>query len=332
MGREVKRVSLDFDWPLNKTWHGYLNPYNSCECPYCEGSGYSLGARELQNQWYGRSHFDPSMTGNSPWTSEDEDVIKRAKNNFKDREVSESTVHYEARRLAAHFNSCWSYNLDQEDVYNLCINNGLWDFTREFIPGSGWKKKFWETKGFWCPVGKESTPQTGAWFCFCNKHECEMELLEPDDVRLQVPSAIEVNRWSVGNIWGHDSINAFICIKAKCERLGIDPTCDRCKGEGTFWQSEQLKTLYENWVKIEPPTGEGWQVWETVSEGSPISPVFNSAESLVSWLEFEGYSRLAAENFVKSGWVSSGVFVNSKSKSGGHFYSDIESAVLQEQK
>lgn len=167
MGRKIKRVSLDFDWPLGKTWHGYFNPYNSFECPYCEGSGYSFGAKELQNQ----SDFDPSMTGSNP-------------------------------------------------------------------------------------------------------------------------------------------------------------TCDRCKGEGTLWQSEQLKTLYENWVKIEPPTGEGWQVWETVSEGSPVSPVFNSAESLVSWLESEGYSRLAAENFVKSGLVPSGVFVNSESKSGGHFYLGIESAVL----
>jgi hypothetical protein len=270
------------------------------------------------------------MTGSSRWTSEDEEVIKCAKNNFKDREVSELTVHYEARRLAAHFNSCWSYNLDQDDVYSLCTNNGLFDFTHKFVPGSGWQNKKWETKGFWCPVGKEFVSQTGRLSCFCNKHECEMELLEPDDVRLHVPSAIEVNRWSVAKFGGYDSINAFICIEAKCKRLGIDLACDRCNGERVLWQSEQLKTLHENWVKVEPPAGEGWQIWETVSEGSPISPVFNSAESLVSWLESEGYSRLVAINFVKSGWVPSGVFVNSESSS--HFYSDIESAILYEPK
>src|SRR4028119_1981755 len=183
MSREIKRVCLDFDWPSNKIWYGYINPYNSCECPYCEGSGYSPSARNLQNQWYDQSHFNPTMTRSS---------------------------------------------------------------------------------------------------------------------------------------W----------LTAECERLDIALSCDHCNGEGSLWQSKQLKTLYENWVEIEPPAGEGWQVWEIVSEGSPISPVFNSAESLVSWLESEGYSRLAAENFVKSGWVPSGIFVNSESSS--HFYLDIESAVLQE--
>jgi hypothetical protein len=23
MGREIKRVPLDFDWPLDKVWHGF---------------------------------------------------------------------------------------------------------------------------------------------------------------------------------------------------------------------------------------------------------------------------------------------------------------------
>jgi hypothetical protein len=35
MGREIKRVALDFDWPLDEIWHGYLNPHyaESRECP-----------------------------------------------------------------------------------------------------------------------------------------------------------------------------------------------------------------------------------------------------------------------------------------------------------
>lgn len=35
----------------------------------------------------------------------------------------------------------------------------------------------------------------------------------------------------------------------------------------------------------EPPSGEGWQVWETVSEGSPVTPVFPTAESLARQLK-----------------------------------------------
>ncbi len=35
---------------------------------------------------------------------------------------------------------------------------------------------------------------------------------------------------------------------------------------------------------IDPPEGSGWQMWETVSEGSPVSPVFETAEELARWL------------------------------------------------
>jgi len=35
---------------------------------------------------------------------------------------------------------------------------------------------------------------------------------------------------------------------------------------------------------LEPPKGEGWQMWENVSEGSPISPVVKTKEELARWL------------------------------------------------
>lgn len=33
----------------------------------------------------------------------------------------------------------------------------------------------------------------------------------------------------------------------------------------------------------EPPKGEGYQLWETTTEGSPLSPVFSSLEDLCTW-------------------------------------------------
>ncbi len=36
---------------------------------------------------------------------------------------------------------------------------------------------------------------------------------------------------------------------------------------------------------IPPPVGEGFQLWETTTEGSPISPVFASLEELCDWAE-----------------------------------------------
>ena len=33
-----------------------------------------------------------------------------------------------------------------------------------------------------------------------------------------------------------------------------------------------------------PPNGKGYQIWETVSEGSPVSPVFAKPEDLAEWM------------------------------------------------
>lgn len=37
MGREIKRIALDFKWPCSKVWEGYLNPYYR-RCPGTEDS------------------------------------------------------------------------------------------------------------------------------------------------------------------------------------------------------------------------------------------------------------------------------------------------------
>lgn len=38
MGRELRRVPLNFNWPLNKIWEGFLNPH-AIVCPTCDGNG-----------------------------------------------------------------------------------------------------------------------------------------------------------------------------------------------------------------------------------------------------------------------------------------------------
>lgn len=49
MGREIKRVALDFSAPLGETWEGYINPHgeHSRPCPFCEGSGYNPAVKQL---------------------------------------------------------------------------------------------------------------------------------------------------------------------------------------------------------------------------------------------------------------------------------------------
>lgn len=37
ISREVRRVPLDFDWPLNKVWQGYVtDEFDWPFCPACE--------------------------------------------------------------------------------------------------------------------------------------------------------------------------------------------------------------------------------------------------------------------------------------------------------
>lgn len=55
MGREVKRVPLDFDWPVGKTWSGFLMPdhLHFPPCTDCGGTGYSPSARAVSETFYG---------------------------------------------------------------------------------------------------------------------------------------------------------------------------------------------------------------------------------------------------------------------------------------
>jgi hypothetical protein len=82
----------------------------------------------------------------------------------------------------------------------------------------------------------------------------------------------------------HDAINVHIMVESRCERLGAPSRCERCGGEGMLGTDEE-RAAYDNWTGTEPPEGEGWQLWETTSEGSPQSPVFASAEALAAWCE-----------------------------------------------
>lgn len=48
--------------------------------------------------------------------------------------------------------------------------------------------------------------------------------------------------------------------------------CKLCDGE-----------MYVRTPRTEPPQGNGWQLWETTSEGSPASPVFATLDELCEW-------------------------------------------------
>lgn len=113
---------------------------------------------------------------------------------------------------------------------------------------------------------------------------------------------------------GFDAIDRWECTEAFLKWLGIkkkDLLCPTCMGES---MDPAVKQVYEAWKETPIPEGDWWQVWETVSEGSPVTPAFPTAEALIDhlclvgddWSKGKPYSRDAAENFVKNtGWVPS---------------------------
>lgn len=212
MGRTLKRVPLDFNWPLHQTWKGFLNPYSSQECKSCYGSGLNTATKQLSDEWYTHLRTDGKEG--------------------------------------------WMYHLEQEDVQALIDADRLWDFTR--VPRNAEQEEVVKNKI--AGGGNSWLPESNGY----------------------IPTADEVNKWAKIGL-GHDAVNQWICVKARAQRLGIYGECPFCKGEGVIWQTEEIKKLHEEWQLFEPPKGNGFQLWETTSEGSPISPVFSTIESLCDW-------------------------------------------------
>lgn len=232
MGREIKRVALDFDWPISARWKGYLNPYRPHECRSCNQTGLNPASQAIAETFY------PHQCGGD--------------------------------RTRA-----WHDKITQDEVQALVDAGRLMDFTHEHVPGSGWR---------------------------------------PKDPAV-VPTAEEVNALNRGGragLMGHDGINRMILVEARARRLGVYGTCIVCGGSGEIWCDPKFEKLHDEWESIEPPAGEGWQVWETVSEGSPVTPVFATAAELVEHLVAggdawdrkrgaSGWSRKDAEAFVRRG-------------------------------
>lgn len=247
MSRTMKRVPMDFRWPLKKVWGGYRNPFSSQAetCPSCDGSGLSPRAKLISDQWYGYVPFDPAAYGATPLTLDHPAVHALACHNA----TGAANIEREALRLYHHWKTQWCHHLIQADVDALVADDRLWDFTRRPCT-DGQRQRLQEASSYWL---SESNGYT--------------------------PTADEVNLWSFGGL-GHDAINSHVCVRARCAREGVSMKCHHCSGEGTMWPTEAIRLQHDEWQAIDPPSGPGFQLWETCSEGSPISPVFASLDEL----------------------------------------------------
>lgn len=89
---------------------------------------------------------------------------------------------------------------------------------------------------------------------------------------------------SGARLLGHDALDRFAAAKAIVKAAGLDPAtwgiCPECHGHA--YHPDDVE-MVEGFERTEPPTGEGWQLWETVTVGSPISPVCETPEELARW-------------------------------------------------
>ncbi|MDQ5938848.1 MAG: hypothetical protein QG642_538 [Patescibacteria group bacterium] len=267
--RTLKRVPLDFRWPMDKVWKGYINPTSVRECPRCAGAGYNLATKQIADDFYDHDGFgnrwiyaygldpDGNPAIRPPWL-----------------------ILGECR--------AWRNKITQDEVNALVAAGRLTNFTHTYTT-EGWQPR-----------------EDG-----------------------HIPTADEVNAQErLGGLNDHDCINRHILIEARAKRLGVWGLCRRCHGHGEDKLPRKLKKAYKKWREYEPPTGSGYQLWETCSEGSPISPVFASAEELAVWCT-DHATIFADEKTSYANWLK--MFVGEESMETGSLFminSNFRGAVI----
>ena len=342
MGREIKRVALNFNWPIGKIWNGYQNPYGNHikNCPVCKGRGVGQEYYFLECLWYAHKHDEAKQLietisnqklvnfGNHilglrslstmffNWADYHFISVQKLED-LRDKVFLEDALLSEINNriplstpLSSHISALikecyavgWNRYLDDDDVKVLVKADRLWDFTR--IPINEEQEKIVKVK---IANGGNS------WLPFNNG---------------RIPTPEEINAWSCRG-FGHDSINSSICIRERLKRAGIDNyQCSSCKGNGELKMPRKFKKACKNWTRFDPPEGKGYQLWSTTTEGHPMSPVFDTPEKLAEYLSNNNVSSFGDdictyEQWLKfivgPKWAPSAIVINGELKSGVEF-------------
>lgn len=285
MGREIHRVPLDFDWPLDKPWEGFINPhYRPCpkaQTNECHG-GYSSAGKWL-------------------------DAIVR----FLALIGSQAVEEPNADRMRARgmiFPHPYLENFQQAP--------------RTTIPSDALLKI------------QEEPDQHKRFRMLSDYYQQNPPQLLPFTEELA-----GFFTGLAGGVRPHPVNNGGWEIQKTLMRAaGIDPEgkwgqCTTCDGHGI---DPEVYEAYDTWERESVPRGEGWQLWETVSEGAPITPVFPTAEGLIDYMSqpcaksaeegrgpypdmpwAQGYKRAHAEAFVRGpGWAPSMIVADGRLMTG----------------
>lgn len=86
---------------------------------------------------------------------------------------------------------------------------------------------------------------------------------------------------------------------------------DQKKGHGKdleYWEWDGPPPDRERYRPAFKSPADHFQIYQTVSEGTPVSPVFATKDNIIEWLVAKGYSEKAAETFAKDGFAPSATF------------------------
>ena len=243
MSLTLKRVPLDFDWPLRKIWQGYENTLDDggVRCTLCNGDGMTPECRFLHETYYRHNINDTGFFGAFIGTNmvAVPDAAELKHMGWPDRIIQ--NIEW-ARKAGFTSLTHWSDKLDEEDIRLLAKAKRL-DEVHIFRRGKWIKPK--------------SASQ-----------------ITPDDI----------NRF-IGMYKGSISGFEWAGTKRRLRKMGAKHACGACKGKGHVYHDIAKKKAYDRWKRTEPPKGPGFQLWETVTDGSPISPVFESGLELATWAE-----------------------------------------------
>lgn len=322
MSREVRRIALDFDAPIGKVWDGYLNPYRDraqkCRCVAEGRNGLSPRAHELTERWWGYTHFTPEMNGLVPISHTHPHIASLTKRNLL---YSPQHFHLSLEEVQAFFDAGNDPETATCDVSAEYMFEAL-RLTRHY-------------NSMWCyhlndddidilvkrPEALGTThhrDEQGNWI---------------ENNPLVRPTAEELQS-SMMNHFSNSRIEYHL-IEGICEREGVRYLCDDCEGDIELWPSAEDRKLYDEWHRPSPPSGDGYQLWSTVTEGTPNSPVFATPEELADFLAGpESPERKGVNSDVsRDEWLTFILnemhSVGSATTSSGGFVGGVKAAILQ---
>jgi hypothetical protein len=237
MGRELRRVPIDFSWPLKETWKGYLRPEYR-KCSECEGG-------QPYSVWWLNSILSlVSVLG--------EEVGRTGK--------------------------------DMHPYLSSLMN----------APGH-----YIDPNGTHRPGDGPSLP-SGRVF-----------RVDPvtDDRISSLMNGLTKARGDRSEWYPNISSDGYMLMRVLLEAAGMDEDsfykCSACDGTGVDPRDQEIVDAWDAMPSEDkdPPTGDGYQLWETTSEGSPISPAFESLDELCDYAA-EHCSVFGSDMITSSEWKS----------------------------